>query len=30
MNYNPELCYGCGLCITVCPEDATELKQKEI
>ena len=22
MAYNPELCYGCGLCITTCPEKA--------
>jgi Pyruvate/2-oxoacid:ferredoxin oxidoreductase delta subunit len=28
MNYNPDLCYGCGLCITVCPEEAIELKQQ--
>jgi len=28
MNYNPELCYGCGLCITACPEEAIELKQQ--
>lgn len=29
MDYNPEACYGCGLCITVCPEEATELRQKD-
>jgi len=28
MHYNAELCYGCGLCITVCPEEAIELKQQ--
>ena len=28
MDYNPELCYGCGLCVNVCPEGAIELKQQ--
>jgi Pyruvate/2-oxoacid:ferredoxin oxidoreductase delta subunit len=28
MHYNPELCYGCGLCITVCPVEAIDLKQQ--
>jgi ferredoxin len=28
VHYNPELCYGCGLCITVCPVEATELKHQ--
>jgi Pyruvate/2-oxoacid:ferredoxin oxidoreductase delta subunit len=28
IHYNPELCYGCGLCITVCPEEATVLEQQ--
>ena len=28
IHYNPELCYGCGLCITVCPEEATVLNQQ--
>jgi len=29
MDYNPEACYGCGLCITICPEEATELRLKD-
>jgi MinD superfamily P-loop ATPase len=28
MHYNPELCYGCGLCITICPEEAIVLQQQ--
>jgi Pyruvate/2-oxoacid:ferredoxin oxidoreductase delta subunit len=28
MQYNPEFCYGCGLCVTVCPEEAIDLKQQ--
>ena len=28
MPNNPELCYGCGLCVDVCPEEATILKQQ--
>lgn len=27
MHYNSELCYGCGLCVDVCPEQATVLDQ---
>ncbi|SFG69849.1 4Fe-4S binding domain-containing protein [Desulfotomaculum arcticum] len=26
--YNPELCYGCGLCITSCPAGAITLKKR--
>ena len=28
MHYDPNLCYGCGLCITACPEEAIELTQQ--
>jgi ferredoxin len=28
MDYHPELCYGCGLCITVCPMETTKLKRQ--
>ena len=28
MHYNPDVCYGCGLCITACPEEAIELTQQ--
>jgi Pyruvate/2-oxoacid:ferredoxin oxidoreductase delta subunit len=28
MHYDPDLCYGCGLCITACPEEAIELTRQ--
>jgi ferredoxin len=28
MRYNPGLCLGCGLCITVCPEHATVMEPR--
>ena len=28
MVYNPERCYGCGLCVSVCPEEATDMVLK--
>lgn len=26
LEYNPEACLGCGLCLSVCPENATTMK----
>jgi len=28
MIYNADACYGCGLCVTICPEEATILQQR--
>jgi TPP-dependent indolepyruvate ferredoxin oxidoreductase alpha subunit len=28
MHYNSDMCYGCGLCVNICPEEATVLKQQ--
>ena len=28
VEYHPDQCYGCGLCVTVCPNDAIKLERK--
>ncbi len=29
MVYSPEACYGCGLCVTTCPTEATAIRRRE-
>jgi ferredoxin len=29
MHYDPQKCYGCGLCVSVCPEEATVMRQHQ-
>ena len=29
MQYDTDRCYGCGLCVTTCPESAIDMKQRE-
>ena len=29
VKYNPDKCYGCGLCVTACPNDAIVLLRVE-
>jgi ferredoxin len=28
MQYDPAVCYGCGLCVTICPADATTMGRR--
>jgi 8-oxo-dGTP pyrophosphatase MutT (NUDIX family) len=28
LNYDPDACYSCGLCVTVCPVDATVMQRR--
>ncbi|MDY6865260.1 MAG: 4Fe-4S binding protein [Halobacteriota archaeon] len=28
MSYKADSCYGCGLCVSVCPEDATVMQRR--
>ncbi|MHA2369363.1 MAG: 4Fe-4S binding protein, partial [Candidatus Hodarchaeales archaeon] len=28
--FDPSKCFGCGLCVTTCPEQAIQLNQRSI
>ncbi|MHA2232128.1 MAG: 4Fe-4S binding protein [Candidatus Hodarchaeales archaeon] len=28
--FDPDRCFGCGLCVTTCPEEAIQLAQRSV